>query len=215
MRPERRYLPLDAASCRIEQRATEPPMVVGYASVFYDPSDAGTEYNYSDPTFVTRERVMPGCFDRSLREDDVRGLFNHNPDWILGRKSAGTLKLSVDQKGLRYEITPADTQCARDLLANIRAGNVTGSSFSFTVRTQKWIAGGKGQSDIRELHDVGLFDVGPVTFPAYTASTAGSRAAVFAAEDLDEIRAQHEQWRRMRATLAMAEVRARCALLGL
>jgi uncharacterized protein len=123
------------------------------------------------------ERIMPTTFDRALREDDVRALFNHDPNFILGRLSAGTLKLSVDPVGLRYQIQAPDTQAARNVLTSIKRGDVTGSSFSFIPhpdggqRTYK-----DGNRYIRELHSVQLFDVGPVTFPAYQGSTTGVRA---------------------------------------
>ncbi len=69
-----------------------------------------------------------------MLNDDVRGLFNHDPNFILGRSAAGTLSLSVDERGLRYDITAPDTQTIRDLvLAPMMRGDINQSSFAFRV----------------------------------------------------------------------------------
>jgi HK97 family phage prohead protease len=128
---------------------------------------------------------MRGCFDRTLREMDCAALFNHSPDQVLGRKSAGTLRLGVTELGLQYQITPPETQLGRDLATSIKRGDITGSSFSFIPRKYRNIPQMNGKM-IRELHDVDLYDVGPVTFPAYASTTAGVRAM----GDLAELRKQ-------------------------
>src|SRR4051812_13150212 len=74
--------------------------IVGHAAVFNSPTDLGW----------FREQIRPGAFAESVKVDDVRALFNHNPDHVLGRNKAGTLKLAEDDKGLAIEITPPDTQ---------------------------------------------------------------------------------------------------------
>lgn len=167
MQIERRVCP---GSCAVETREGKPPLVSGYASVFYDPADKGTEFEF----FGIRERVMPGAFDRAIREDDVRGLFNHDANHVLGRTKAGTLRLSVDKKGLRYEADVPDTQSARDLVTSIKRGDVTGSSFAFRVTDEEWRK--EDGREIRMILGVELFDVSPVTFPAYEATSADVRA---------------------------------------
>src|SRR5689334_17096562 len=96
MEMERRYTALP-----LQLRTDAKPMISGYASV------------YNRETVIMglwRERVAPGAFESALAgKDDVRGLFNHNPDIILGRNTAGTLTLSDDEEGLRYEI-PVDME---------------------------------------------------------------------------------------------------------
>jgi HK97 family phage prohead protease len=67
-----------------------------YGAVFFDPDDSGTEYEMYDDVF---ERIMPGAFDKALREDDVRGTFNHDSSCLLGRTASGTMRLSVDRRG--------------------------------------------------------------------------------------------------------------------
>ena len=146
--------------------------IVGYASVFFDKDDQGTEFEIFDG-FV--ERIMPGAFDRAIREnDDVRALFNHDPDNMLGRSESGTLRLSVDRRGLRYEIDLGNTGIAKDVAEHIERGDVTGSSFAFTVTDQETRT--EDEVDIREITGVKLFDVGPVTYPAYESTTTDTRA---------------------------------------
>jgi hypothetical protein len=144
---------------------------VGYAAVFN--SDSQPLRAGARGQFV--ERIAPGAFARSLAALDVRGLYNHRDDYVLGRKSAGTLRLAEDDKGLRYEIDAPDTSYARDLMESIRRGDVTGSSFSFATVADDWSDGPDGMP-IRTLKDVHVFDVGPVTFPAYADTSAACRS---------------------------------------
>jgi hypothetical protein len=156
----------------------QPPRIEGYAAVYYRADDPGTEYElFADGNYSVCERLMPGCFDRSVKEDDVRALFNHDVNNILGRMKSGTLRLSSDGLGLRYEIDPPDTQMARDLMESIKRGDVTGSSFSFDYLSKDIILqqDGDKERDIIEVRDVKLYDTGPVTFPAYASTTAEAR----------------------------------------
>lgn len=206
---ERRFL--STASRPVELRAEEgkPAKIAGYAAVFYNPSDPGTEYELMrHANYSVSERLMPGCFDRALREDDVRALFNHDTNQILGRTRAGTCQLSIDGIGLRYEIDPPDTQAGRDLLVSLGRQDVTGSSFCFDYR-QKSITmqtDGDSERDIIEVRDVKLYDVGPVCFPAYTSTTAGVRSTDAEAlkRELDALRAERK--RDARGKLARARL---------
>ncbi len=118
------------------------------------------------------------AFDEVL-SDDVRGLFNHDPNFILGRSAAGTLSLSVDDKGLRYAITAPQTQTIRDLvLAPMMRGDITQSSFAFRVARdgEEWYEDEEGIV-IREIHRFSrLYDVSPVTYPAYQAADSAVRS---------------------------------------
>jgi HK97 family phage prohead protease len=167
------------AAVRMETREDGKPVIVGYAARYYDPADPGTEYRlWSDVV----ERIAPGAFDRAIAEDDVRGLFNHRAEFVLGRKAAGTLRLSTDAKGLRYEIDPPDTQVARDLIESLKRGDISGSSFAFLTRADTVERSADGY--VVTLRDVELFDVGPVTYPAYTAAESGVRSDAGAAGEL-------------------------------
>jgi HK97 family phage prohead protease len=125
-----------------------------------------------------REILMPGCFKDSIVSCDVRGLFNHNPDKILGRNTAGTLRLNEDEKGLRFEIDPPETTYAKDLQVSMSRGDITQCSFGFKVGEdgQSWARDSAGMW-IRTITKVEkLYDVSPVTYPAYTSTTCAVRS---------------------------------------
>lgn len=130
--------------------------IVGYAAVFNSLSEEMCGF---------REKIAPGAFGKSVLADDIRALWNHNSDHVLGRNKSGTLALSEDDRGLKIEVDPPDTQWARDLMVSIDRGDVDKMSFGFRTITDKWeMVGGQ---EIRTLIEVKLFDVSPVTFPAY------------------------------------------------
>jgi uncharacterized protein len=188
---------------RVERRSDDeaaPKVITGYAAVFYRAGDPATEYRLWQDAY---ERVLPGCFDAAIREQDiVRGLCNHKSEWLLGRSDKGTVGLSIDQVGLRYEIDPPDTQAGRDTLALLERGDLDASSFGFRAYggrrgTVRWVDETRDGRVIecRELVEVELLDVGPVTFPAYQAATAGVRSA-----DLpDYLREAAADWERRQA----------------
>lgn len=152
--------------------------ISGYGAVFFNAADPGTEYWLWNDVV---ERIMPGAFDRALREDDVRSFFNHDANFILGRTTAGTLSLSIDSVGLRYSVTPSDSAIAQHALESVRRRDVNGSSFMFEVWSANWIEEKREGSSlwIREITEVKpLYEVGPVCFPAYesTTSEVGERA---------------------------------------
>ncbi len=180
---------------RVEKREDGRQVVAGYAAVFYRAGDPGTEYQiYEDLV----EHIMPGAFDEVLRgKRDTVGLFNHDRNQILGRRSAKTLRMSVDAMGLRYEIDVPDRQDAKDLVVSLERGDIVGSSFSFWLGASGkvvWIE--EGQRTIRELHAFEeVPDVGPVTFPAYSGTTAGLRAI----GEHDNVREELADWRKLRS----------------
>lgn len=129
--------------------------IVGHAAIFNKDSEF--------MGFI--ERVAPGAFRSSISRDDVRALFNHDANYVLGRNRAGTLKMREDDVGLKIEIDPPDTQFARDLMISMERGDITQMSFGFYTRKDKWDY--SGEVAVRTLEEVELFDVSPVTFPAY------------------------------------------------
>lgn len=124
--------------------------------------------------FPFKEKVRKGAFAESIDRDDIRALFNHDPNYVLGRNRAGTLELVEDDVGLRVRITPPDTSWARDITTSIRRGDISQMSIGFVVEDDEWSS--SNGIDTRELKKVRLFDVSPVTFPAYTATDVGVRA---------------------------------------
>lgn len=152
----------------LSDESTEPA-IDGYASVF----DSWSEELGGNQPF--RERVIKGAFEETIQNDDIRALFNHDPNYVLGRNKAGTLTLEEDDKGLHVRITPPDTQWAKDLLVSIKRGDITQMSFGFTVILDRWNY--EDNTEVRELLKVKLYDVSPVTFPAYTQTECGIRSA--------------------------------------
>jgi HK97 family phage prohead protease len=162
-------------------------VITGYAAKF------NVETVIGSSTWGFREVVRPGAFSRAVKDQDVRGLFNHDPNLLLGRNKAGTLRLVEDSVGLRYEIDPPDTMAGRDVVVSLERKDVTGSSFSFQTRKQAWTPGADGQLDLREVLDVDLYDVGPVTFPAYEEADATVRSLRSAADEALGRRARQEE----------------------
>ena len=155
----------------------EEPTISGDAAVFFDESDPeGTQYRLWDNAV---ERIATGAFERAIQEDDVRGLFNHDPSRVLGRTTSGTMRLSESEAGLHYVIDPPDTQEGRDVVSLIRRGDVSGSSFGFEVLSEQWEKEEQeGQTlHVRTIQDVRLYDVGPVTFPAYESTSSDVRSS--------------------------------------
>jgi HK97 family phage prohead protease len=162
---EIRTLPLE--ELRINN-LEEKRYIEGHAAVF----DSWSET--LGGIFPFKEKVRKGAFSQTIEKDDIRALFNHDPNYVLGRNKAGTLELKEDETGLYVRIIPPDTQAARDLITSIERGDINQMSFGFTVEEEKWdtVEG----IDVRELRKVKLFDVSPVTFPAYPSTDVGVRA---------------------------------------
>jgi HK97 family phage prohead protease len=178
---------------KVEAREDGPSRIEGFAARYYD-GTPGTEYGLWENTV---ERIMPGAFDEASRSDGVMALFNHDPSKILGSTRSGSLKLEASGDGLFYSVTPPDTPTGQEVLANVRSGDITGSSFGFRVTDEEWRS--DGSLNIRQIKGVELLDVSPVTYPAYGSTSAGVRADGIT----DEARSSFDKWngeRRMRAT---------------
>jgi HK97 family phage prohead protease len=124
------------------------------------------------------EVIEAGAFDETDMSD-VRLLFNHDANAIISRTTAGTLRVWVEGGNLHYESEVPDTTAGRDLIENLRNGNITQSSFQFRILDADWSYVKRNGVD-RELHTIKkverLFDVAPVTFPAYPTTVAEYRA---------------------------------------
>lgn len=164
---ERRFTPGEVSVRMMGASST----IEGHAAVFRSLSqDLGG--------FV--EQVNQGAFTKTLQESDVRALFNHDPNMPLGRNKANTVELSQDASGLYYRITPPDTSYARDLMVSMERGDVNQSSFSFSTIEDGWSLTPEN-FPLRSLVQVQLYDVGPVTFPAYLGADSGlGRSAALA-----------------------------------
>lgn len=177
MKPDRETRLL-AANFELRNEDGKAPVVRGYAAVFEKESE-----NLGSDQYQFREVIQPGAFDDVLA-DDVRALLNHDPNFILARSvnGEGTLKIGTDERGLWYEFEAPDTQAGRDLVTSMRRGDITQSSFSFRVgkEGQKWEErqAGDGPTFIRRtITKVSrLFDVSPVTYPAYPDASVAVRS---------------------------------------
>lgn len=164
-RIERRFIPA-AGNLEFRDAADgDPTMLVGHAAVFDEIADLG----------YFRERIARGAFSRAISEDDVRALWNHNADFPLGRNRAKTLVLGEDDKGLATRIYMPDTSMGRDVMTSVRRGDVTQMSFAFSVRSQKIDRDAEGNIT-RTILDCQLYDVSPVTYPAYETTDVSARS---------------------------------------
>jgi HK97 family phage prohead protease len=128
------------------------------------------------PKFGFWEEIAPGAFDRAISDDDVRFLVDHDPGKVLARTSSGTLRLSVDKRGLNVDADMADVSYARDLAVLLERGDLGEMSFAFVSGTEEWTTLKDG-ADLRRLVDFEqVLDVSCVAYPAYDGTEAAMRA---------------------------------------
>jgi len=135
----------------------------GTAIVFDQTTTIGRNWGSFDEV-IRREAVEKAL----ARRPDIRALWNHDTNFVLGRTKSGTLDLRVTDRGLEVTIRPPATEVARHFHESVRRGDVDGMSFGFYVLDERVTQGGGKQGrDLREVLDIELFEVSPVTFPAY------------------------------------------------
>lgn len=162
---ERRFIP--ATELRIRDGA-RGATIEGYAALFNSRSeDLGG--------FV--EVIAPGAFRDALVVSDIRALWNHDPNYVLGRVKAGTLEVQEDERGLKIANTPPNTQWAKDLLESMRRGDVDQMSFAFRVDKGGSHWEEEGEMLVRTITKVSeVRDVSPVTYPAYPDTSVAVRS---------------------------------------
>jgi len=168
---ERRFLPLD----NVEVRAEGEREISGYASVF------NVEAEIEGWFGGWREEVAPGAYAKTIQESDIRALWNHDTNVVLGRnraKPSPTLELAEDSHGLRAVIRPPDNEWGRPVWDAIERGDVTGMSIAFRAIKYEWQRAPKGSQELdkRIIREAQLFEVSPVTFPAFEATSVSARA---------------------------------------
>jgi HK97 family phage prohead protease len=190
MRVERRFISGGEVRADLTQ-ALGAPFIEGYAAVF------NKDYVlYEDSAYLVKETIAPGAF-MSVMQNDVRCLFNHTPDHVLGRTSNDTLTMREDATGLFYtNLMNTETRIGKDVYLFVKRGDVTGCSFAFIVDESEWTeVEVNGRTEItRTIKKLSrLYDVGPVTYPAYDETTVDARelrsADVIPAEILERIKA--------------------------
>ena len=151
----------------------EKPRIEGVAAVYNQPTRIDTIFG----SYV--EVIEPGFFE-GVMENDVRALWNHNTDLVLGRTKSGTLEIKDQKAGLGTVIYPPDTQWGRDAVTSIQRGDVDQMSFAFNVKTgwDEWKENEEGVM-VRRLKAGAckqLYDVSPVSFPAYPQTSVAVRS---------------------------------------
>jgi len=173
----------------------EARTITGYAATFR---------SFSEDLGGFIEQMDLGCFDGRL-QDDVRVLFNHDNNLVLGRTISGTATLEVDEKGLKYTCQLPDTSYARDLIELMERGDVTQSSFAFTIEDESWEERADGML-IRTVKKVGqLYDVSPVTYPAYKDSTSGLRTSAPVEVEQREVEVEEQKEEKQQEPEAVIE----------
>ena len=143
----------------------ESGIIEGYAAVF----DL-----WSENLGWFKEKIRPGAFTNTLKTADVRALFNHDPNYVLGRNQAGTLDLAEDDHGLHFRARPPEAQWVNDLRSSMKRKDINQGSFGFYTVSDEW----HNKDSERELIEVELFDVSVVTYPAYPQTSISARSLV-------------------------------------
>jgi HK97 family phage prohead protease len=159
-----------------------PKEIGGIAAVINSVTDLG----------YFEEVIEAGAFDNALnKEYDIRCLFNHEAELILGRTKANTCKVFVNADGnLEYTWVPDyENPTHMSVVRSIMRGDITQSSFAFTIKEQTWADSSKygtmGKRTIKVIED--LYDVSPVTYPAYADTEADARSIVAMRDQEQEI----------------------------
>jgi HK97 family phage prohead protease len=157
----------EVGDLRVESRGVSR-VIRGYAIVFD---------RLSENLGGFRERIAPAAVDRTISESvDLRALVDHDSSKIIGRISAGTLRIEKDGHGLRVEIDPPDTTVGHDIVESIRRRDTTGMSFSFRTMAKGDDWDFSTEPPTRTVTDMLVREVSPVTFPAYSQTEVALRS---------------------------------------
>ena len=163
---ERRILPVEDVELRVDGDGN--PKITGYAAKFG---------KWSEDLGGFREKIKKGAFDGVLG-NDVMALKNHDPNFLLGRTTSGTLRLNTNSVGLQFELDVPNTTVGRDTLEEVRRKDITGASFAFTVAQDgdEWKRNTDGTVE-RTINNIDkLFDISPCVYPAYPDTTVAVRS---------------------------------------
>jgi len=164
---ELRYMPILNLEIR-NRDDTQKMTVAGYAVKFNERSRM-----LYDEFF---EKVAVGAFAKSLEENTIKALWDHNTNLVLGSTKSQTLRIKEDDIGLYFELDLPDTETGRNAYESISRGDVDGVSFGFNVRADSWEYIKEEDIYIRTLLDIDLVEISPTPFPAYETSEVGKRS---------------------------------------
>jgi HK97 family phage prohead protease len=154
----------EVRACKLEVWEQADGHIKGYPLVFN---------TLSEDLGGFREKILPNAIQL---DDDLKADYNHNPDYIIGRVRSGTLKVSIDSRGLFMNATPPDTTWARDLRESIRRGDITQGSFAFRVLPGGQQITEESGQQIRTLSKILVRRVSVVSDPAYTGTVIEARS---------------------------------------
>lgn len=147
----------------------------GYAIVWDVPSRVLWDW---DGEFI--EYIERGAVDEALlAQSDVKALYNHDRNMLLARSAngEGTLRLSIDDHGLRFEFDAPETTAGNDVLELVRRGDLKGCSFAFTAQREDTEYSQENEERVRRIKKIsGLYDVSVVVEPAYTQTSVDARS---------------------------------------
>lgn len=149
----------------------EAPIIVGHPVVYG---------KWSEDLGGFRERIVAGAAKRTIGiGDDIRALFNHDPNYVIGRTKAGTLELEDGPRAVSMKATPPETSWASDLMTSMRRGDIDQMSFAFRAIHDEWREPKKeGALWERDITELAMYDVSVVTFPAYVQTDAQVRSVL-------------------------------------
>ena len=153
------------------KRSSDTVTARGYAALFNSPTEIAGAFT---------EELAPSVFSERLSREDVRALIDHDSGRVIGRMSAGTLRVSEDEKGLAVEIDLPDTTDGRDLAVSLERGDISGMSFAMKVEEEEW--DDRGDIPHRKILRASIYEVSAVAFPAYPDTEIGLRSYEKAAE---------------------------------
>ena len=195
---EERHLTAEESDLRAQ--GGKQPKILGYAAVFESLSEplAGGAF---------QEKIEKGAFTETLKLEDVKCLFNHDDNFVLGRKGNLTLTLAEDDRGLYFEVLPPETQWAADLMVSIGRKDIYQGSFQFKVLEDSWDSSDP-DNVVRTLIRVKLIDVSVVSFPAYPQTAVDLRSEWQVYEEFEnKLKVQEDQLANIQEAARQAQVR--------
>jgi HK97 family phage prohead protease len=146
------------------------------------------------------EIISRGAFDKTLN-NDIRALWNHNTQYVLGRNKSGTLEVKADDKGLFATVRLPKTQYAKDLYELVQRGDVDQCSFGFNILGEDLEELASGGYRWR-INEIDLHEVSVVTFPAYENTTVSARA-----KEIDQIKERKLEEKRSALTKRLGAIK--------